>query len=186
MPELLRVAFFPMIGYADRCEGTSEVFRISACIAKESPVRAVRAARIGVGRRVLASLKRHRRDASVAKTLHRCRENATVGAPEASLSGVTRHETNPSEPKRNPDASPEVPEATANEPEHERPGGPAFMPQSRGAKRTQAPAESRGATARRGCETNPRNPGEPACAMVTRMCETNPSNPENRRGPSLA
>jgi hypothetical protein len=51
---------------------------------------------------------------SVAKTRRSWRENASV-------SGVKLHETNPSGPHWNPDASPDVTEATANEPEPKRP-----------------------------------------------------------------
>ena len=167
-----------MIGYADRCEGTSEVFRISACIAKESPVRAVRAARIGVGRRVLASLKRHRRDASVAKTLHRCRENATVGAPEAPLSGLKPHETNPSEPQRNPDAHPTSPKRQRTNPStsgqevrpacssHEgrnEPEGTVLGAHRGETERTRAPRGILGRDCRKRCETNPKQPGNKRC-----------------------
>ena len=102
-------------------------------------------ARFGVTR---AAPTRH----PVAKTRHSCRENASV-------SGVKLHETNPSEPQRNPDASPDAIEATANEPE--LPGDPARRP-------------SLGVWA---------EPGAPGLAMRTSRGRnrTNPSNPGNER-----
>ena len=196
MPELLRVAFFPRIGYADRCQGTSEVFRFSACIAKESPVRAVRAARIGVGRRVLASLKRHRRDASVAKTLHPCRENATVGAPEAPLSGLKPHETNPSEPQRNPDAHPTSPKRQRTNPStsgqevrpacsshdgRNEPEGTVLGAHRGETERTRAPRGILGARPRQAMRNEPEQPRKQTVRAPARGCQTNPSAPPGAR-----
>ena len=85
----------------------------------------------GAGRRVLASLGRHRRAGPVAKTRHFCRENAPAGACDAPLSGVELHKTNPSEPQRNPDAHPMPPKQAQTNPSCQGIGRSAAWPPGR-------------------------------------------------------